>query len=135
MNAALIFLTFAVSLPGLLLPNNRLWLKAHSWLVVGCASVTLILGLEIWFSTLQTRASLGVMWGQQTPHMQSLLQQKVPKPYDLVADIELTVISSIAVGILPYHSSKTPFVRAPPLLRICLTALAHLATSLMVSWI
>lgn len=52
--------------------------------------VTLILGLDIWFSTLQTRASLGIMWGQQTSHMQSLLQQKVRRPRNLSAKLSLT---------------------------------------------
>ncbi|KAF2281614.1 tetraspanin [Westerdykella ornata] len=75
-NAIFIFVTFLLSLPALFLPTNRGWLRAQGWLVVFCAVFTLGLGLSVWVSTLQTRRQLGVMWGQQTPLIQSLLQQK-----------------------------------------------------------
>ncbi|KAK2760291.1 phospholipid scramblase 1 [Arachnomyces sp. PD_36] len=74
-NAGLIMFTFILSLPAMMFPDNRLWLKVHGWFVVICALFTLVLGLEIWFHTLKTRAYLGVIWDEQPARTQSLLQQ------------------------------------------------------------
>jgi hypothetical protein len=76
-NAIFVFVTFLLSLPGLFLPTNRGWLRVQGWLVVICATFTLGLGLAIWIETLQTRKNLSVLWGRETPLIQSLLQQKV----------------------------------------------------------
>jgi hypothetical protein len=76
-NAIFVFVTFLLSLPALFLPTNRGWLRAQGWLVVFCAIFTLALGLTVWGSTLQTRRNLGMIWGEQTDLIQSLLQQKV----------------------------------------------------------
>lgn len=46
-------------------------------MVVVCAIFTLVVGLRVWFDTLKTRANLSSLWGQQTPQVQSLLQQRV----------------------------------------------------------
>jgi len=73
----LVFLTFIASLPGLTFTTQRTWLKVHSWMVLGCIIVTLVIGLEIWYSTLQTRANLAVMWDAEGPQMQQLLQARV----------------------------------------------------------
>ncbi|MCJ1260445.1 phospholipid scramblase 1 [Lobaria immixta] len=75
-NAGLVFFTFAVSLPALILPSNRTWLKLHGWLTAACGIVTLAIGLDIWFSTLQTRSTLAVLWSQQTKNDLSVLQKK-----------------------------------------------------------
>lgn len=75
-NAVVMMLTFLLSLPALALPTNRGWLKAQGWLLVFCSFFTLILGLFIWFDTLQTRKNLAVIWGQQPPNIQGLLQQR-----------------------------------------------------------
>lgn len=84
-NAGLIFFTFFVSLPGLVLPlpSSRIWLKLHAGLVVACAIVTLLLGLRIWFLTLQARSNLALLWASQSRENQSILQQKVPTPLSL----------------------------------------------------
>jgi hypothetical protein len=71
----MIFITFLASVPALIVPSNRLWLKIHGWLLVVSAIFTLVLGLDIWFDTLKNRAHMSVLWAQQTPHVQSLLQQ------------------------------------------------------------
>ena len=76
-NAIFVFVTFLLSLPALFLPTNRGWLRAQGWLVVVCATFTLGLGVAIWVETLQTRRNLSVLWGRETPQIQSLLQQKV----------------------------------------------------------
>ena len=80
-NAGLIFFTFLLSLPAMILPDNRRWLKIHGWLVVVCALFTLVLGLDIWFHTLKTRAYLNVIWDDQSPEIQSMLQRSVCSTY------------------------------------------------------
>ncbi|EOA90928.1 uncharacterized protein SETTUDRAFT_25026 [Exserohilum turcica Et28A] len=75
-NAIFVFVTFLLSLPALFLPNNRGWLRIMGWLVVVCATFTLGLGVAIWVETLGTRSNLNVLWGAETPLIQSLLQQK-----------------------------------------------------------
>jgi len=75
-NAILVFVTFLASLPALAMPMNRGWLKLQGWLVVVCSVFTLVLGLFMWFDTLQTRKNLGVMWGRQSMQVQVLLQER-----------------------------------------------------------
>ncbi|KAJ9204601.1 hypothetical protein DTO166G4_7509 [Paecilomyces variotii] len=75
-NAIFVFITFVMSLLGIMLPGNRFWLKCHGYFVWFCAIFTMILGLDLWFQTLQTRANLDTLWGKQTAQTQSLLQQK-----------------------------------------------------------
>jgi len=75
-NAILVFFTFLVSLPAMAMPMNRGWLKLQGWLVVVCSFFTLILGLFIWYDTLQTRKNLSTIWGLQSPAVQGLLQQR-----------------------------------------------------------
>ena len=75
-NGALIILTFLVSLPGAFLPSNRLWLRITGCMIVASAVLTLLIGIIIWFSTLQTRANLGHTFATQPSLSQSLIQQK-----------------------------------------------------------
>ncbi|KAL8900176.1 MAG: hypothetical protein Q9192_001219 [Flavoplaca navasiana] len=75
-DAGLIFFTFIVSIFGLIFTTKRVWLKVHCWMVLGCIIVTLVIGLQIWFSTLKTRANLAVMWDAESPQMQHLLQER-----------------------------------------------------------
>ena len=71
------FLTFLISLPALVLPNNKGWLRAHGWMVVFSAFFTLALGLVVWIDTLKTRSNLLEIWTSESDVNQSLLQQKV----------------------------------------------------------
>jgi len=76
-NAVLVFVTFVVSIPAIVIPSSRGWLKLHGYLVVVCAVYTLILGLSIWFETLKERRNLSGIWTAQPASTQSLLQQKL----------------------------------------------------------
>jgi hypothetical protein len=76
-NAVLIFVTFVLSLPALVMPTTRGWLKLHGYMVVVCALFTMIIGLDIWFDTLKTRANLLTIWSAQPSTTQSLLQQEL----------------------------------------------------------
>jgi len=75
-NAIFIFVTFLVSLPAMVMRQSKGWLRAHGWMTVVCALFTLILGLAIWFETLQTRSELLSVWAGEAPRTQSLLQEK-----------------------------------------------------------
>ncbi len=55
---------------------HRTILRFHGYAVIFCATFSLVIGLVIWFETLKTRSNMGALWAQQTPHVQSLLQQR-----------------------------------------------------------
>jgi hypothetical protein len=76
-NAIVVFATFLTSLAALALPTNRTWLKLQGWGVVACSFFTLVLGLIIWYNTLQTRNNLMAIWVAQPTNVQSLLQDRV----------------------------------------------------------
>lgn len=95
----MVFVSFLVSIPGLVLQTNRGWLKAFGWSTILSAIFTLVLGLDIWFSTLKTRSNLRSMWARESPQTQSLLQQRVRDPNDERWRSELTEFSSTAVAI------------------------------------
>jgi hypothetical protein len=76
-NAVFIFVTFLFSIPAMIVPMNRGWLKLHGYMVVVCAVFTLVLGLNTWFNTLKTRSNLAPIWAAQSTTSQSLLQQSV----------------------------------------------------------
>lgn len=70
------FATFLLSLPALFTRRNRFFLILHAWGVVACALLTLVIGLVIWFSTLQTHKNLAPIWNNQPALVQSMLQSK-----------------------------------------------------------
>jgi len=76
-NAIMIFVTFLISLPAIAIPTTRGWLKLFGYMVTVCAVFSLVLGLDVWFDTLKTRANLSVTWNLQPLTSQSLLQQEL----------------------------------------------------------
>jgi hypothetical protein len=79
-NAVLIFITFLLSVPALIMPMSKGWLQSHGYMIVVCLLFTLIIGLDIWFDTLKTRTNLLAVWISQPSSVQSLLQQQVRNP-------------------------------------------------------
>ncbi|ELR04547.1 phospholipid scramblase 1 [Pseudogymnoascus destructans] len=75
-NAIIMFVTFLATIPALLMPTSRMWLKIHGYLVFICAMVSMAIGLVLWFDTLKTRTNLSTVWAAQAQEVQSLLQQK-----------------------------------------------------------
>jgi hypothetical protein len=77
-NAFVIFGAVLVAIPALFLPQPRFryFLVAHTYLVVGSALFTLAIGLDIWFSTLKTKANFEPVFTSQTTYIQSMLQYK-----------------------------------------------------------
>jgi hypothetical protein len=80
-NAIFIFITFLFSVPAMVMPMTRGWLKLHGVMVVFCAMFTLVLGLDIWFGTLQTRTNLMNVFSSQPDSTRSLVQQSVRETY------------------------------------------------------
>ena len=80
-NAVFIFITFLFSVPAMVMPLTRGWLKLQGFMVVVCGMFTLILGLDIWFGTLQTRTNLMDVFSTQPASTRSLVQQNVREPY------------------------------------------------------
>ncbi|OBT85809.1 hypothetical protein VE02_06032 [Pseudogymnoascus sp. 03VT05] len=76
-NAIIMFVTFLATIPALLMPTSRMWLKLHGYLVFICAMVSMVIGLVLWFDTLKTRSNLSTVWAAQPQEVQSLLQQKL----------------------------------------------------------
>jgi len=76
LNAIFIFATFILSIPAMASTTRRTILRFHGYAVVFCAFFSTAIGLVIWFETLKTRSNMGKLWAQQTPHVQSLLQQR-----------------------------------------------------------
>lgn len=75
-NAVMVFFTFLVTVPGIVIPTTRGWLKFAGYLSVVCGLFTMIIGLTIWFETLKTRSVLSTIWNASPSATQSLLQQK-----------------------------------------------------------
>ncbi len=73
----MVFLTFLITIPGIVMPMTRGWVKFSGYLSVVCGLFTLIIGLTIWFETLKTRRVLSDIWNVQPATTQSLLQQQV----------------------------------------------------------
>jgi len=75
-NSIIMFVTFLLSLPAIFLRRNRTYLKLHAAGIIVAALLTLAIGIDIWFSTLQTKKNLAPIWNAQTPAIQIMLQQK-----------------------------------------------------------
>jgi len=73
-NAGLVFFAFVVSIPGLILPSTRGWLRFLAVLVVMSAFFTMIIGLDIWGHTLKTRSEFSTIYATLPPSSQDLIQ-------------------------------------------------------------
>ena len=75
-NAVLIFIIFLSSIPALAYPKHAILLNMTLYLVIVSAVFTLVIGLRIWFDTLQTRSNLALLWSRQPTATQDLLQHR-----------------------------------------------------------
>jgi len=74
-NAGFVFFAFLISIPGLILPSTRGWLKLLGAMVVVNALFTMIIGLDIWFHTLKTRSEFSSVYAALPTTSQSMIQQ------------------------------------------------------------
>lgn len=72
-NAALIFVTFLITIPGVAMPT-RSWLKLGAYMTTVCAVFSTALGLQMWILTLKTKDDMSSLWIAQTPEVQDLMQ-------------------------------------------------------------
>lgn len=72
----MIFITFALTLPALVVPT-RGWLKLSTYFVVVNAAFTVVLGLYLWIETLRTKETFAPVYAAQTPAVQNLMQGTV----------------------------------------------------------
>jgi len=72
-NAVLIFVAFAASLPGLA-TSSRKWLKLASYMAVVCMVFSTILGLIIWIQTLKLKEDFAPRFAAQNDTIKSLMQ-------------------------------------------------------------
>jgi len=75
-NSVIMFIAFLLSVPAFFKRRDRTFLKLHAWIVVIAACLTLAIGIDIWFSTLETKKNLAPIWNKQTPQIQTMLQEK-----------------------------------------------------------
>jgi hypothetical protein len=72
-NAVFIFVTFAVTLPGLA-TSSRKWIKLASYMSVVCLVFSMVLGLYIWVQTLKLREDFAPLFSAQSNDVKSLMQ-------------------------------------------------------------
>jgi hypothetical protein len=74
-NSIIMFVAFLFSLPAFFMQRNRTYLKLHVAGVTVAALLTLAIGIDIWYSTLQTKKNLAPIWNGQPAQTQIMLQQ------------------------------------------------------------
>ncbi|KAH7118425.1 hypothetical protein EDB81DRAFT_817410 [Dactylonectria macrodidyma] len=72
-NAAFILVTFAATLPGLVMPARSI-LKVSGYMVTLCAIFTMCVGIFLWVMTLKIREQFFDIYIAQEPEVQSLIQ-------------------------------------------------------------
>jgi hypothetical protein len=81
-NAIFILVTFAATLPGLVMPA-RSFLKVSGYMVTICAIFTMCVAVFLWVMTLRMKEQFFNIYIEQEPDVQSLIQNSVcfiPKP-------------------------------------------------------
>ncbi|KAL1882064.1 hypothetical protein VTK73DRAFT_2473 [Phialemonium thermophilum] len=72
-NAILIFATFVLTIPGIVMPT-RTWLKVGAWMTTACALFSMVIGLDLWILTLKTKEDFSALWIAQTAQVMDLMQ-------------------------------------------------------------
>lgn len=76
-NAGFIFLTFLLTLPGLLMQSTRGWLKLSGYAVAFCAVFTMCVGVYLWVMTLKVGEDLEGVYAGLESDVQELVQTSV----------------------------------------------------------
>ncbi|KAK3938415.1 hypothetical protein QBC46DRAFT_164397 [Diplogelasinospora grovesii] len=72
-NAVFVFVTFLVTLPGIITPA-RGWLKMGAYAATICSIFSMIIGLYLWILTLKTKEDFSPLWNSQSATVQDLMQ-------------------------------------------------------------
>ena len=78
-NAVFILVTFAATLPGLVMPA-RSFLKVSGYMVTLCSIFTMCVAVYLWVMTLKMRGQFFNIYIEQEPEVQSLIQNSVRSP-------------------------------------------------------
>lgn len=78
-NAVFILVTFATTLPGLVMPARSI-LKVSGYMVTLCAIFTMCVGVFLWVMTLKIQEQFFNIYIAQEPEIQSLIQNSVCRP-------------------------------------------------------
>ncbi|KAF4124638.1 tetraspanin [Geosmithia morbida] len=73
-NGVFILASFVATLPGLLMPTTRGWLKAAGYMVTVCGLFSLILGVDLWLMTLKIGTNFGNVYVDLDSNQQELVQ-------------------------------------------------------------
>lgn len=76
-NAAFILATFVATLPGLMMPTTRGWLKVSGYMVAFCALFTMCVGVFLWVMTLTIGQDFASTYDGLDPGTQDLIQTSV----------------------------------------------------------
>ncbi|KAK3330997.1 hypothetical protein B0H66DRAFT_84651 [Apodospora peruviana] len=72
-NSVIVFVTFLVTIPGIITPA-RIWLKLGGYMATVCALWSLILGLYLWILTLKTKEDFAPIFVAQPAAVKGLMQ-------------------------------------------------------------
>jgi len=75
-NSIFYFLTFLATIPAITTPA-RVWLKISGVMAAATSVFSLIIGLDLWILTLNTKNDFSPLWNAQTPQIQELMQTAV----------------------------------------------------------
>ena len=75
-NSVLVFATFLVTIPGIITPA-RAWLKLGGVMATVSAMFSMIIGLYLWITTLQTKGDFAPLWMAQPAAIQDLMETTV----------------------------------------------------------
>ncbi len=78
-NAVMIFITFLITLPGIITPA-RIWLKLGGVMATICGMFSMVIGLYLWILTLKTKGDFAPLWMAQSAAVQDLMQTTVSEP-------------------------------------------------------
>ncbi|UNI24187.1 hypothetical protein JDV02_009954 [Purpureocillium takamizusanense] len=114
-NAALIIATFVFTVPGMMSPV-RGWLKAGGYLITICGLYTLCVGVFLWIMTLRIKDAFFETYVDQTPAVQSLIQDS----FECCGYFNRTTPAFVT-------DNTCPSPAAAALLRGCATAISSFA--------
>lgn len=76
-NGAFVIASFVATLPGLLMPTTRSWLKAAMYFITFCGLFSLVLGVDLWLQTLKIGNNFANVYVDLDTDQQDLIQTSV----------------------------------------------------------
>ena len=67
---------YSLDIIALIMPTSRRWLYAHGWVVTGACVALLVVGLKIWYITLDEKNNLLAAWVNTSPNTIQAVEEK-----------------------------------------------------------